>query len=182
MANNNHSVTEGAGVYLRRLLLFLYRMSGVLAGVFLCAIAVLVISQIVGRMFHVQVRSAIDFATFCLAAFIFLGLAYTHRSGSHIRVTLLIRLLPTKPRRAIETLNVVAAAALFAYFTVKCAQMTLQSYEFGSVSIGVIPFPIFVPQLGMTLGLFLITAALVEDLVRILQAGTPSYLQSDPDS
>jgi len=154
----------------------------VLAGVFLCAIAVLVISQIVGRMFHVQVRSAIDFATFCLAAFIFLGLAYTHRSGSHIRVTLLIRLLPAKPRRVVESLNVVAATALFAYFTVKCAQMTLQSYEFGSVSIGVIPFPIFVPQLGMTLGLFLITVALVEDLVHLLRAETPSYLQDAPDS
>jgi TRAP-type C4-dicarboxylate transport system permease small subunit len=154
-------------------------LTGALAGVFLSLIALLVISQIVGRILGLQVRSAIDFATFSLAAFIFLGLAYTHRSGAHIRVTLLIRLFPPKLRHAIEMLNVAAALTLFSFFTYYSVQMTIQSYEFGSVSIGIVPFPLFIPQAGMALGLLMMSVAVVQDLLALATGKTPSYLAID---
>ena len=70
----------------------LYLLSGYLAAIFLALIALTIIAQILGRFINVTIDST-ETAGFSLAALTFFGLAYTFRSGEHIRVTLITRLL-----------------------------------------------------------------------------------------
>ena len=81
---------------MRHSLDWLYRASGIAAGFFLVMIAVLVTAQIVGRLLGIQVPAADDFARLAMAASAFLGLAFTQRTGGHIRVTLVIDQLPAR--------------------------------------------------------------------------------------
>ena len=79
---------------MRALLDGLYRLCGILAGIFLVLIAVIILAQIGSRELNISLPSTDDLAGFTMAASAFLGLAPTLRSGAHIRVTLLIGFLP----------------------------------------------------------------------------------------
>ena len=86
---------------MRRALDLLYRTCGGLAAMFLAAIAILILTQVVARLTGFFLPAASDFAGFCLAASSFLALAYTFRAGTHIRVVLLLQRLPAAWRRGL---------------------------------------------------------------------------------
>ena len=95
-----------------RALDMIYRAAGALAGIFLVAICVIVCAQIVARQFEAIIPSADQFAGFCMAATSFLGLAYSFRDGSHIRVTLFVRALGSTGQRMMLILALAIAAAI----------------------------------------------------------------------
>jgi len=84
---------------MRKILDNIYTGAGVLAGVCIVLITVMILTQIVGRWFGVIIPSTEDFSGYLLAAASFLALAYTFRLGGHIRITLLIHLLPSSLQR-----------------------------------------------------------------------------------
>ena len=75
---------------IRRALDGLYLSTGHLAGVFLVLIFLLMMGLSVGRELGVNIPAGDDFASWCMAAMAFLGLAHTFKSGEMIRVGLLI--------------------------------------------------------------------------------------------
>jgi TRAP-type C4-dicarboxylate transport system permease small subunit len=160
---------------LRKTLDALYAVSGALAGVFLVLICVLVLAQIGARLLGTIVPSADDFARLCMAASSFLALAYTLRSGGHIRVTLLLDALPRSARHAAEIGCLGAAALLTGFFAYYTLDMTWESYLFKEYTIGLIPIPKWVPQAAMSLGCVLMFIAFVEDLIAVLGRRKPSY-------
>ena len=160
---------------MRALLDALYRLSGALAAVFLAAIAVLILAQIIGRFFNVFVPSANDFAGFSMAASSFLALAYTFRAGGHIRVTLVILRLPRRLRRRFDLGSLALAAALIAYFSWHAVLLAIDSWTYDDLSDGLIAVPLWIPQCGMALGLIVLSVALVDELVQVLRGRQPSY-------
>ena len=130
----------------------LFTLSGYLAGVFLVAIAVLVVAQIVARFFNKQIPSADEFAGYSLAASSFLGLAYSFRSGSHIRVTLLTDRLSTKGQRIILLLGLAFAAVMIAIWAVNSISLVYERWAFKEISTGILKYPIWIPQLSMGIG------------------------------
>lgn len=157
------------------------RLCLVLACIFLFAIAALVLAQIIGRMFGYLVPSAIDFAAFSMAATTFLGLAPTFRRGQHIRVLLALRLLRPGARRGVEVVNVALGACLFAFVAWKTGEMTWVSYDFGDVSIGMIPVPLWIPQMALCFGSAMAAAVLLDELVRLLDGGTPLFTLNETE-
>ena len=147
------------------------RVSEVFACIGLFAIAAFILAQIVGRLFGAMVPSAVDFAAFAMAGVTFLGLAGTFRAGGHIRVLLALKALPERPQRAIEVLNVAAATALFGFVTVMTGDMAWVSYQFNDVSIGLVPVPLWIPQLMLVLGSGMATIVLLEELMLLLSGG-----------
>ena len=75
---------------IRSLLDGLYLFAGYLAGLFLIAIFLLMMGLSVGREIGVNIPAGDDFASWCMAAMAFLGLAHTFKSGEMIRVGLVI--------------------------------------------------------------------------------------------
>ena len=142
-------------------------------------IAVLTLAQVVGRAIGVVVPDAGELAGYAMAAATFLALAHTFRSGGHIRVNLLPIHTPPGVRHALECWCLAFLAlvgALFAAFSVK---LVLDSYEFGDVSTGMMPVPLWIPQLTMAVGAILLEIAVVEELVHVLRGHAPRYEKAE---
>ncbi len=158
---------------MRRILDAAYLGAGLLAGVFLVAIAVLVVGQIVFRLLGMIIPSADEFAGYCLSATSFLALAWTLRSGGHIRVTLFLQRAGGGLRRLLEALNLGVAAAMMTYFAWFTVQMVWESWSAGEVTSGLVPLPLWLPQTGMAVGVVLLAAALLEGFVDALLGRRP---------
>ena len=160
----------------------LYLGSGLLAAFFLFMIGVLVIAQVFGRLFDFLIPSADDFARLCLAASSFLALAYTLRQGAHIRVSLLLERLPPAGARVLELLCLAFGTALTGYFSYYCFDMVHDGILYPDYTIGLIPIPKWIPQIGMTIGVVLLFIALLDDLICVLSGKAPSYQQNTSDN
>lgn len=153
----------------------IYFGSGVLAALFLVAIALLILAQIVGRWVGIIVPSTEDFSGYFLAAASFLALAHTLRAGGHIRVSLLLDRWPPATRRAVELATLLFALALTLYAAWSCILLVIESYEFGEVSSGYVPVPIWIPQTPMALGMAIFAVALLDELICTLRGTEPTY-------
>jgi TRAP-type C4-dicarboxylate transport system permease small subunit len=157
-----------------------YQGSGLLAGFFLVMVAVLSISQIVGRLLGFAAVTGDEFGGYCMAASSFLGLAWTLRANEHIRVTLLTAYLRRGGRRVLELSCLVIAAGLIGFFTFWAAEMVLTSYRLDDISQGLVPIKLWIPQLGMALGLAILSIAIIDDLLLVLRGGQASYENAGP--
>jgi TRAP-type C4-dicarboxylate transport system permease small subunit len=153
----------------------IYKLSGLAAGFFLVAIAVLSLTQIVARMFGRTGGAFDEFAGYAMAASSFLGLAWTLRSGEHIRMSLGIDRLRGLARRNLEILCLAVAIAVVGWFAWATAHMTWISFELDDVSQGLVPVKLWIPQSAMALGLWILLIALLDDFVLTLRGRTPSY-------
>lgn len=153
----------------------LFTWSGYLAGIFLVAIAVLVTAQIIARFLNQQIPSADEFAGYCLAASSFLGLAYSFRSGSHIRVTLLTSKLSHKAQRILLLLVLAFTASMIGIWAFNSALLVYESWEFKEMSTGIIKYPIWIPQVSMGIGVTLFCLAVLEDLINVIRDQEPNF-------
>jgi TRAP-type C4-dicarboxylate transport system permease small subunit len=160
---------------MRRLLDAVYLGSGILAAAFLALIALLVLAQMAGRLVGVLVPGTDDLASFSLTATSFLALAYTFRSGGHIRVTLLVRKAAPAARRRLELGCLGVGTAIVGYFAGHVVEMVIDSYRFGEMSTGVLPVPLWIPQSSMAVGALVLFVALVDEIVHVARRGVPSY-------
>ncbi len=172
---------------MRKSLNRLYRLSGYLAAFFIFAICLVVIGQVAlnlidqlaglltGSAIGLTIPSYSDFTGFFLAAASFLALAYTLREGGHIRVTLFLLALPAGLRRAFEIWAVGLAAAATIYLSFYAIRLTHESFTYGDLSSGIVPVPIWIPQTSMTVGLIILSIALVDELFGLLTGKSPTY-------
>lgn len=147
----------------------LYRISGLLSAASLVLICVLIMAQVIARNFGSTVRDAEEFAAWAMAAAGFFGLPYALHCGSHIRVEVVMRFIPRSLHHPMEVLVSVIGWALSAYLAWYCTAFVLESYRFKEVSQGLIPVPLWLPQLPMAIGTILLMLAFGERLVRVLR-------------
>jgi TRAP-type C4-dicarboxylate transport system permease small subunit len=160
---------------IRRALALVASACGWLAGGFLLSIAVLVLIQVAGRLLGLLLPAADEFAGFCLAASSFLALASTFRAGGHIRVAILLQRFGARQRRWVEFWCLGVAALLAGYFTVFAIEMVWESYLFGDVGQNLIPTPLWIPQIGVALGLGVLCLSLIDALVQVARGRAPAH-------
>ncbi|WP_298883140.1 TRAP transporter small permease [uncultured Bradyrhizobium sp.] len=172
-------VTAGGSV--RRALDLLYLGAGYAAGVFLVAIFAIMMAMSVGRQFAINVPAGDDFASWCMAAMAFLGLAHTFKRGEMIRVGLLLEHLHGRTKQIAEIVALVIATAFILYFTRYAVQMTYDSWRFNDLAQGVVALPLWIPQLGFSGGLAIMSIALVDELISVVSGNRPSFEKGSPD-
>lgn len=150
-------------------------------------IAALVLVQIAGRLIDrgarlagvpplgLTIPSLAEIGGFMFAGAVFLGLAGTLTAGGHIRVTLLTGALPPRVARPLGAAVATSAAGLAAFATWSSALQLIDSWRFDSVSYGMIPVPLWMPQAVMTAGLALFCVALLDAALTLARGGTPAY-------
>ncbi len=153
----------------------IYKGSGLLAGFFLVAIAVLSLIQVGGRLLGVAASSYDEFAGYCMAASSFLGLAWTLRGNEQIRMTLVINGTKGRLRRGLEIFCLAVAVAMIGYFAWSSVAMVWTSHTLNDVSQGLVPIALWIPQSGMALGLVILLLAFMDDLVVVMAGGRASY-------
>ncbi len=179
---------------MRVLLDKLYALSGGVAAAFLLAICIAVMLQVGANMIDSAARlitgepvglvvpSYSEFTGFFLVAASFLALANSLRHGAHIRVTLLIRGLPSGPRRLIEIWCCTIALAFAAFFAWHSVALVWDSYVYNDVSPGIVAVPIWIPQISMPLGLIVFTIALADTIIAIILRDKLAFLSSEEDT
>jgi TRAP-type C4-dicarboxylate transport system permease small subunit len=165
---------------LRTFLDSLYRFAGYLAGLFLIAIFLLMIGLSVGREVGINIPAGDDFASWCMAALAFLGLAHTFRAGEMIRVGLLIDRLRGRTRWAFEIFSLTLGLAFVGFFAWHAVRLTYDSWRFNDMAQGVLAVPLWIPQLGYSTGLVILFVAFVDEFVHVLRGGDPRYEKPPP--
>jgi TRAP-type C4-dicarboxylate transport system permease small subunit len=155
---------------------WLYRLTGLLACLSMVAIALIILADVALRQFGGQLRGADDFAVYALCATGLLGLAPTYRRGEHIRVGLLIDRITGRTRHLVEIVVLVLAVLAVGWGTWWAGHFVYDSWRFNELGQGLVPVKLWIPQLSMVIGLGVFLLALVEDLVRAVTGGTPSYI------
>lgn len=172
---------------MRRALDLLYDAALRASALCLVAIALLVGAQLAGRLLDgtlalvglprtdFVILSLNEICGYLLAAASFLALAGTLKAGAHIRVTMALNAFSEATRRIIEIWAFGFAAAASGYMAWNLGSFAWVSFVFNEVSSGVIRVPVAIPQAAMAVGAFLLTVALVDELVTVITRGRPSF-------
>jgi TRAP-type C4-dicarboxylate transport system permease small subunit len=176
-------MTDKAGMgksWLRAILDGLYLGAGWLAGLFLIVIFLLMMGLSAGRQIGVNIPAGDEFAAWSMAAMAFLGLAHTFKAGDMIRVGLLTDRLTGRTKQVFEIGALVIALAFTAYFTWHATNFTYYSWLTNDVAQGVVPMPMWIPQLGYCGGLALLSIAILDELIHVLRGYKPRYEKEPP--
>jgi TRAP-type C4-dicarboxylate transport system permease small subunit len=149
---------------MRRFLNGLYDGAAALAALFMVGLLVMVLLSITSRLLHFHVPGTDSYAGYLMAASGFLALAHTLKRGEHIRVTLLLSHLKGGARRGMELWALTAATALAALFAFYSARLAWHSRQFNDISTGNDATPLWIPQLAMALGAFILLVAFIDEL------------------
>ena len=167
---------------IRRFLDGLYLWAGYAAGMFLVVIFLLMMALSIGREINLNIPAGDDFASWCMAAMAFLGLAHTFKSGDMIRVGLLIDHFRGRSRWYFEMFSLVLGVGFVGFFAWHAVQLTYDSWRFNDVAQGVVALPLWIPQLGYSGGLVILFIAFVDEFVHVVQGGEPRYEKPPPAS
>jgi len=143
----------------------LYDAAAWLAAMSMIGLLVMVLLSIAGRQFGFYVPGTDAYAGYLMAAAGFLALAHTLQRNEHIRVTLVLTLVGSRTRRALELVSLLLAlllAGLFAYYSVRLAW---QSHVFNDISTASDAMPLWIPQLSMAVGTVIFFVAFVDRLM-----------------
>jgi TRAP-type C4-dicarboxylate transport system permease small subunit len=166
----------------------LYLGGAWLAAGFIAAICLLVVCQVclnlldrlsglfTGQAIGLTIPSYADFTGFFLVAASFLALAYTLKTGGHIRVSLVITNLNKKVRHLFEIWCLLLASAVAVYFSWYTFSLVRDSYKYHDLSSGMVAVPLWVPQSTMLVGLIILSIALLDELILSFSGKKPSYV------
>ena len=155
---------------IRRFLDGLYKFGGVIAALFLIAILVLIVIQMVARWTGEVFSGAPDYAGYCMAAASFFAFAYALNQGAHIRVSLLLNALGSK-RWWGELWCFAIGSILSTYFAYYAIKATYWSHKLNDISQGQDAWPIWIPQLSMAIGSVLLAVCFWDNLSRLIFTG-----------
>jgi TRAP-type C4-dicarboxylate transport system permease small subunit len=164
---------------MRKVLDAFFNVCLVVAATAMVVIAIAVLAQVFGRLLGILVPAAPEIAGYAMATSSFMALAYTFRSGGHIRVGLLISNLSASARLVVEIGVLAAVLALAAYFLVYLGMMTVETYELQEVSSGVLAIPLWIPQTFLTVGVFALVLAIAEQFFNAVRGEMPAYADKD---
>lgn len=160
----------------------LYLFAGYAAGVFLVLIFAIMMFGSLGRQIGLNIPAGDDFASWCMCAMAFLGLAHTFRRGEIIRVGILVEQFTGRKRWAVEIFALTVATAFTLYFAWYAVAMTVDSWRFNDMAQGVLSVPLWIPQIGYCGGLIILAVALVDEMIHVLKGNKPTYEKEPPSS
>lgn len=155
---------------------YFYLTSVILSGSCLVVMTLLILAQIVARLFGVIIPSSEDFAGWLLSATIFFGLAYTFNTGGHIRVTILLSRMFGKPRRWLEFFNLCAGLLICAYVAYYTAYTVYESYIYDDVTDTYLVMPLWLVQAPMAIGSLFLLLAVCDSFVAALRGQKPGFI------
>ena len=152
---------------IRRTLDGLYTLSGAIGALFLIAILLIIIAQMVLRWTGGVFPGATNYAGYCMAAASFFSLAYALNHGAHIRVSLLLTKLG-RWRRLGEIWCYGVAAVTATFFARYAIKANYWSEKLNDISQGQDATPLWIPQMAMSIGTVLLAIAFWDHFIRLV--------------
>jgi TRAP-type C4-dicarboxylate transport system permease small subunit len=133
------------------------------------------LAQAFGRTAGFLIRGADDIVAWLCAAAAFLALGHTFRHGELVRVGLWLHKLKPRARWVAEVVALGITCAFVAYMLWAASRFVYESWVFKEVAQGLIPVPIWIPQLSFVVGVLIFFVAVLDELVVVLKGQKPSY-------
>ena len=152
----------------RRVYDLLYLASGVAAAVFLIAILILIVVQMVARWTGEIFPGAPEYAGYCMAAASFLAFANALNKGAHIRVSILLNAVSGRARWALNLWCYGIGALVGWYVAYYAWQFTYWSWKFNDISQGQDAVLLWIPQSAMLVGSVILAIALTDHFLHLL--------------
>ena len=154
-----------------------YLAAAVLGAVCIALICVLMVVQSLGREFGLNTGATNDIVSWLCAAAAFFTMAHAFKHGDFVRVTLLLESVKPKTRRVMELGSLFIALLAVAYLAWWACLFTYQSFEFKELAQGLLPLPIWIPQLSFALGSLLLFVAVLDEFVIVARGGVPTFVR-----
>lgn len=154
-----------------------YLAAAVLGAVCIALICVLMVFQSLGREFGLNTGATNDIVSWLCAAAAFFTMAHAFKHGDFVRVTLLLESVKPKTRRVMELGSLFIALLAVAYLAWWACLFTYQSFEFKELAQGLLPLPIWIPQLSFALGSLLLLVAVLDEFVIVARGGVPTFVR-----
>ncbi|WP_185982473.1 TRAP transporter small permease [Aureimonas mangrovi] len=154
-------------------------------------IAALVTVQVLGRIvdrvavllgfgrYGFAIPSITEIGGFLFVASAFLAIPAALRAAGHVRVTLLVGFLGPVADKVLTAFVILVALGLAVFAAWAVGAQTLASYDRGSLSYGLVPISLWIPQFVMTAGIVILAVALLDELVTLLRGGDPAFRQAE---
>lgn len=155
----------------------LYLAAGALGAFCIALICVLMIAQSVMRELSLRTGAINDIVSWLCAAAAFFAMAHAFKHGDFVRVTLLLDTVGPRTRRALEINALLIGTAATAYLAWWACKFTYESWEFNDIAQGLLPLPLWIPQLSFAIGSVLLLIALLDELVIVLRCGVPTFVR-----
>mgnify|MGYP000443921469 FL=1 len=141
---------------MRRLLDRLYLWSGYLGALFIVAICVAMVGQSILRELGVRTGAVNDVVSWFCAAAAFFTMAHAFKHGDFVRVTLMLESASPANRRRLELVSLFIGSVATAYLAWSACLFTYESWEFNDMAQGMLPMPLWIPQLSFAFGAVLL--------------------------
>lgn len=122
--------------------------------------------DVLGRyLFNSPVSGTYEIFGMLLPALVLLGLAYAQAERAHIRITLLISRLPSMVQRVLGIITTIIMMFMTVLIGWHGMELSLRFKEMGKL-IDTIQIPIYIPQLVVPIGAFILLLVLLVQLIQ----------------
>ena len=152
-----------------------------IGGVFLTISVLLIVTEIFGRNFfgHSMV-GADEIASFAVIWSVFFTASIAVKRNLHVRIDIIFTVVPPKIARVLDIFGTVLSFLFAAYLTYSGAFLAYESWFFGEMTMTMLRLPLWIPQLIIPLGGFLIAVRLLQRIVYLLSI-TPEQLKRESE-
>ena len=161
---------------MRKLLDRIYLGAAYVAACCVLLIMILMVGQSILREMHVRTGAVNDVVSWLCAAAAFFAMAHAFKHGDFVRVTLLLEKIPVRAQKRFELAALGVASVAVAYLAYWANRFTYESWLFNDIAQGLLPMPMWIPQLSFALGSILLLVAVLDELVLVLRGHRPSYV------
>jgi TRAP-type C4-dicarboxylate transport system permease small subunit len=81
-------------------------------------------------------------------------------------------------RRILELVSLVIGGIATGYLAWSACLFTYESWEFNDMAQGMLPMPLWIPQLSFAFGAVLLWVAVVDELILVLRGETPTFVRA----
>jgi TRAP-type C4-dicarboxylate transport system permease small subunit len=139
-------------------------------------ICVAMIGQSILRELGVRTGAVNDVVSWFCAAAAFFTMAHAFKHGDFVRVTLMLESATPANRRRLELVSLLIGSIATAYLAWSACLFTYESWEFNDMAQGMLPMPLWIPQLSFAFGSVLLWVAVVDELFIVLKGQTPTFV------
>ncbi len=145
------------------------RVAGVLAVLLVVGIVALIITEVLCRtLFNISLSFAWEYSAYFLGSAIFLGAAFTLRTGGQVRVAFLTTSRNPRVARTTEYLATIFGVAITCYLAYSMILFAWRTFVTGSTSPTIDAVPLVYPTSGLAIGAALLALQMIVRLIRLL--------------
>lgn len=150
-----------------------------IGGVFLTLAVLLVVAEIIGRnLFGVSMVGADEVASFAVIWSVFFTASIAVKRNVHVRIDIIFTVVPAPVARWLDAFGTSLSFLFAAYLMYSGAYLAYESWFFDEMTMTMLRLPLWVPQLIMPIGGFLLAVRLLQRLYYVLQSN-PEQLKQE---